>query len=1176
MKFVCAFFAICGISLALGNTPSTHAGDLLFLAHFNQSIEPEVGNYDGMIRQAEITSQTLGYPFQDSVPRAEALNAGRRNSFLAFPAAGNFSTEAGTLQMLVKPQWRMDSYGHCVFFKLVFDNSNHKGSFLGINSFYLQKSPKQQVISLVQDGNSRNGNISANIPDSMDNWLHLAATWDAAKQVFCLYINGELQGSNKFRPMTKQPVEFTLGSPTTHNAQALIDEVRILKRALTAEEIRRDYEYIRSGREFSAGDAGEPRPLMTFDPIPVEKTDTGLAAQLLPIEFPAMQTNDQIVLDGVIDEPAWMNQTPITALGHRNANSKLPPPTEIRLLYHQDALLISAVLFNPDMTNHLARYDQNDQAIYSDECLEFFLDLSGSNEEFYQFAVNSIGAVYDAKGGNSRWNGRGVKVATKRFSDRWTVEMQIPFAALNRPTPLPGEFWGVRLGREHHHGTPAVSIPVVQSGSFNQRHYLGKLVFTAGTGDANRELTCKNNHFLLGVNRLNLQLKGSWPEEIIVQSSLFANDNKLFETLSSKFSYLEHLSVPVTVSDDRVCRIVLQVQDSQKKTLGTVVLNRDFPYVHPGLSELGKEAAALLESLGQLRTLSHPIYQGACQSLQRIQLAISQFQSQMEQAIAADKTVPLDEIEKITSLANGFQHFRRKNQYLLWEVSPWENGSPTALPGKDYQFTRTIKFSQASNEREAKAFVLSGLLCGPRLDLRIVPRSSNVRNKPFLASHHFEVYAEPFINHLGDLLTAPLVQNSGNIVTVTPGEAIRVWIVFNSRGLPPGDYNTTVEIKPLYDFSRATESIDVDIKVWNFTLPETRDWPIDAFFWGPNNFDNDEVAMLRLMHSRHVKWGWTKSLLYTIGVERENQRGKLPEGQLFNPELVLNANQEFFHTAKELGMRIVFGWGTCNSLEWHQLMAGRLKKLGFGPGDFIFKSMIRDEFVKSDIPTNAALRKVILDAKEDWVFQAVYLSTPPPTGATLEDIEEAGLTDFFKNWAVISGFFSNSPEEGHRIAKFFRDRGCTVWVYRCNTAMSTLPILDYYRFLPWLAHTMNLPGFAIWTCMAGGGGDDGFDFRDGYDDGITRRDLHKKPVPSKHLEAVSEGLEDIAYIVKLKELLAQAGDSLPPEKKTYLHNMISVRLPEIMNNCSQSEVDAWRQEVGEAIDALSKKAMQPN
>jgi hypothetical protein len=136
--------------------------------------------------------------------------------------------------------------------------------------------------------------------------------------------------------------------------------------------------------------------------------------------------------------------------------------------------------------------------------------------------------------------------------------------------------------------------------------------------------------------------------------------------------------------------------------------------------------------------------------------------------------------------------------------------------------------------------------------------------------------------------------------------------------------------------------------------------------------------------------------------------------------------------------------------------------------------------------------------------------------------------------------------------------------------MITLSILEYYRFLPWLAYSMKLPGFAFWTCLGGTGGDDGFDYRDGNDDGITWRDGQERPIPSKQLEAVCEGLEDVAYMTALQDALEQAGNNLPLTRRQSLQALISTRLTEIMGNCSQNEVNAWRHEVGTAIHELNK------
>ena len=152
---------------------------------------------------------------------------------------------------------------------------------------------------------------------------------------------------------------------------------------------------------------------------------------------------------------------------------------------------------------------------------------------------------------------------------------------------------------------------------------------------------------------------------------------------------------------------------------------------------------------------------------------------------------------------------------------------------------------------------------------------------------------------------------------------------------------------------------------------------------------------------------------------------------------------------------------------------------------------------------------------------ATYLSTPPPAGATLEDLDNEGLTDFFKVWTVISGRFEG--EQADETIKFFKDRKRTLWTYRCSQNMTTVPILPYYRFYPIQSYRKGLDGIAMW-CSYSAKGDDGFDHRDGYDDGINWRGLDKKPVPTKRFHALREGLEDVAYLHELKRVMELAKD----------------------------------------------------
>ena len=175
------------------------------------------------------------------------------------------------------------------------------------------------------------------------------------------------------------------------------------------------------------------------------------------------------------------------------------------------------------------------------------------------------------------------------------------------------------------------------------------------------------------------------------------------------------------------------------------------------------------------------------------------------------------------------------------------------------------------------------------------------RKKVFVSCDKFEVAEEPFVRLEGETITAPLVRKPGNSITLTPGKTVRTWITFNSRGVPAGNYATKIALKPSYDDFFARRDLPVAMKIWRFDLPETKDWPMQSFFWGPAAFRADEVELLKLMHAYHVTHGWSCWHQYHWGAKDDyGIVGKKTDPQTgfdFDPVLAKTANEEFFRTA---------------------------------------------------------------------------------------------------------------------------------------------------------------------------------------------------------------------------------------------------------------------------------------
>ena len=194
------------------------------------------------------------------------------------------------------------------------------------------------------------------------------------------------------------------------------------------------------------------------------------------------------------------------------------------------------------------------------------------------------------------------------------------------------------------------------------------------------------------------------------------------------------------------------------------------------------------------------------------------------------------------------------------------------------------------------------------------------------------------------------------------------------------------------------------------------------------------------------------------------------------------------------------------------------------------------------------------------------MSTPPPTGATIEDIEAAKLPEFYKIWTIIRGL-AKDPVRGREVIRRLKAKGCQTWSYNCSRYMAKQSILDYYRLYVWECYLQGLDGVA-WWCSMSPQGDDGFSQDDGLDEGVALRGIDKKPVPTKMLQAIREGLEDVAYMDRLKKELARvkaAGKSFPEYEK------LLQDCAEILKRSRQTEVDDWRLKAGEAIDRLTRE-----
>ena len=176
-------------------------------------------------------------------------------------------------------------------------------------------------------------------------------------------------------------------------------------------------------------------------------------------EARAARRSGPIDIDGNLDDSAWKAATPITQLRQYQPNEGAPAsvPTEIRILYDDEALYIGARMYEPDgargVRAPLARRDQ-------------LLDANGSNGSFNSlttdkliveldayhnrrddalFEVNPAGVRGDMLNGDQGWDPIW-SAATKIDAKGWTAEIRIPYSQL-RFSRDSVQLWGMQIWR---------------------------------------------------------------------------------------------------------------------------------------------------------------------------------------------------------------------------------------------------------------------------------------------------------------------------------------------------------------------------------------------------------------------------------------------------------------------------------------------------------------------------------------------------------------------------------------------------------------------------------------------------------------------------------------------------------------------------------------------------------
>ncbi len=164
-----------------------------------------------------------------------------------------------------------------------------------------------------------------------------------------------------------------------------------------------------------------------------------------------MLDDERIVLDGVLDEPAWgraqhggefIMQDPV--LGGAPTER-----TEVRVVFNRDHLYIGATMFDSEPDRLRGNTRKRDEFLSADDRFMWTMDTFLNQQTGYFFEMNPSGLMADALKGPSGSNARewdGIWNAKARQSEiGWVLEIDIPFRSIAFDPNAPA--WGINFQR---------------------------------------------------------------------------------------------------------------------------------------------------------------------------------------------------------------------------------------------------------------------------------------------------------------------------------------------------------------------------------------------------------------------------------------------------------------------------------------------------------------------------------------------------------------------------------------------------------------------------------------------------------------------------------------------------------------------------------------------------------
>ncbi len=198
----------------------------------------------------------------------------------------------------------------------------------------------------------------------------------------------------------------------------------------------------------------------------------------------AKRVTDKIVIDGDVSEQTWLNASRASGFWQNFPNDTSPAivHTEVMLAYDDNNLYVAAICYDSIQHEYVIQSLRRDFSYPVSDAFVITIDPFSDLQNGFSFGLNPFGVQREGLVSN----GGGMGVTTiwdnkwygecKRYNDRWTLEMQIPFKSIRFKDNL--NEWRVNFARNDlNFNESSTWVKVPRQFNISSLAFTGKLIF---------------------------------------------------------------------------------------------------------------------------------------------------------------------------------------------------------------------------------------------------------------------------------------------------------------------------------------------------------------------------------------------------------------------------------------------------------------------------------------------------------------------------------------------------------------------------------------------------------------------------------------------------------------------------------------------------------------------------